>query len=334
MVESYSKAGVDIKKAENALSATKDLILSTHNKAVISPENGFAALYEINDKQVIASATDGVGTKLDIAISMKNHSTIGIDLVAMVVNDLAVYGIKPLFFLDYLATSKLEPEVFSEIIKGIVEGCKQAGCALIGGETAEMPGFYPDKKYDLAGFAIGLANKDELITGKDIEPSDVIIGFSSSGLHSNGFSLVRKIIKDKDLSLDSEFDGSSLGKTLLEPTLIYSSLVEELKQKTTLKGLAHITGGGFKNIERILPDAMAAFISKDSWQRPAIIDFLKEQGEIDEAELFDIFNMGVGMVAVAAESEAEKIMGVADGKGLAAFKIGRIKKGNKEVSVE
>lgn len=334
MVEAYSKAGVDIKKAKNALSATNDLILSTHNKAVISPENGFAALYEINDKQVLASATDGVGTKLDIAVGMKEHSTIGIDLVAMVVNDLAVYGIKPLFFLDYMATSKLEPDVFSEIVKGIVEGCKQAGCALIGGETAEMPGFYPDKKYDLAGFAVGLANKDELIMGKDIEPSDVIIGFASSGLHSNGFSLVRKIIKDKDISLDSEFDGSSLGKTLLEPTLIYSSLVDELKKKTILKGLAHITGGGFKNIERVLPSDTSALINKDSWQRPAVFDFLREQGDLDEAEMFDIFNMGVGMAAVAAESEAEKIIEVTDGKGLAAFKIGRIKKGNKEVSIE
>ena len=330
---SYAQAGVDVKKAEDALSAAGKLIQSTYNKAVISPENGFASLYEINENQVLAAATDGVGTKLDIAIETKTHHTIGIDLVAMVVNDLAVYGIRPLFFLDYLATSKLEPEIFGEVIKGIAEGCKQAGCALIGGETAEMPGFYPGGKYDLAGFAVGLADKADLITGSEIKAGDIVIGLASSGLHSNGFSLVRKILHDNDLSLDMDIDGQKLGKALLKPTVIYAELVQTLRKAAHMKGLAHITGGGFANISRILPSGVKAVISKDSWEVPAVFSFIQSQGGIGEAEMFDIFNMGIGMVVIAGESEAGKIMSFCRKEDIAAFEIGWIEKGSKEIDI-
>jgi len=330
---SYTQAGVDVKKAEDALFAAGKLIQSTYNKAVISPENGFASLYQINKNQVLAAATDGVGTKLDIAIETKIHDTIGIDLVAMCVNDLAVYGIRPLFFLDYLATSKLEPEIFGEVIKGIAEGCKQAGCALIGGETAEMPGFYPGGKYDLAGFAVGLADKADLITGEAIKAGDVIIGLASSGLHSNGFSLVRKILQDNNLSLDMDIDSQKLGQALLKPTVIYTELVQNLKKAAQIKGLAHITGGGFANISRTLPSGAKAVISKNSWDLPAIFSFIQSQGNVGEEEMFDIFNMGIGMAVIANESEAQKVLATCKNADTAAFEIGWIEKGNNEVVI-
>ncbi|TET52761.1 MAG: phosphoribosylformylglycinamidine cyclo-ligase [Actinobacteria bacterium] len=334
MVNSYSKAGVDTKKAENALSSVKELVTGTYNKAVISPENGFASLYQINEGQVLAAATDGVGTKLDIAIEMKSHRGVGVDLVAMVVNDIAVYGIKPLFFLDYMATSKLKPEVFSEVVEGIVDGCRQAGCVLIGGETAEMPGFYPNSKYDLAGFAVGLAEKKDLITGENIKPGDIVLGLSSSGLHSNGFSLVRKIIKDNDILLSQDFEGKKLGEVLLEPTVIYSELVQDLKDKAEVKGFAHITGGGFSNIERILPSGTKVIINKGGWEKPAIFSFIQEKGEVDSNEMFDIFNMGIGMVAIVDKSQVQAIKEVSSSHKIAAFEIGKIEKGNKEVVIE
>lgn len=334
MTNSYTKAGVDIKKAEHSLTSVKKLIESTHTKSVISPNNGFAAIYELGRNLVLGAATDGVGTKLDIAIQMKKHHSIGIDLVAMVVNDLAVYGIEPLFFLDYIATSKIEPQVFAGIIKGIVQGCKQAGCALIGGETAEMPGFYPDEKYDLAGFAVGSCNKAELITGKCIEQGDIIVGFASSGLHSNGFSLVRKIIKDAGLSLSSDFDGQSLGEALLSPTVIYSPLVSSLKMEINLKGLAHITGGGFSNISRVLPVGTKAVIKNNSWGIPAIFSLIKEKGVLTENEMFDVFNMGVGMVAIVNQDEVESVIKMAAKEKISAHRIGKVEKGNKEVEIE
>lgn len=334
MTNSYIKAGVDINKAEKSLASVKKLILSTQNKSVISPDNGFAALYQISENQVLAAATDGVGTKLDIAIRMKNHITIGIDLVAMVVNDLAVYGVKPLFFLDYLATSNLEPSLFEEIIKGIVEGCRQADCALIGGETAEMPGFYPPGKYDLAGFAVGLAKKTDLILGENIQVGDVVIGLASSGLHSNGFSLVRKIIDDNNLSLSMKIGDSTLGQALLEPTRIYTSIIQKLIEKTHIKGIAHITGGGFANICRILPNNVNVVIERKSWPKPAIFDFLQEKGRLDREEMFDIFNMGIGMAAVVEESEAKNLIELAKQNGTKAYIIGEIKSDNKEVIVE
>ncbi len=334
MANSYSKAGVDVKKVEDALSSVKELITGTYNKAVISPENGFASLYQINEGQVLAAATDGVGTKLDIAIEMTRHRGVGVDLVAMVVNDIAVYGIKPLFFLDYMATSKLKPEVFSEVVKGIVDGCRQAGCVLIGGETAEMPGFYPNGKYDLAGFAVGLAEKKDLITGENIKSDDIVLGLSSSGLHSNGFSLVRKIIKDNDILLSQDFEGKKLGEVLLKPTVIYSELAQDLKDKVEVKGFAHITGGGFSNIERILPSGTKAIINKGGWKKPAIFSFIQEKGEVDPDEMFDIFNMGIGMVAIVDKSQVQVIKEVSSSHKIAAFEIGKIEEGNKEVTVE
>lgn len=333
MVNSYSKAGVDVKKAEGALLTVKNLIQSTHKGQVISVENGFAALYLLDNGLVLASATDGVGTKLEIAIEMNKHSSIGIDLVAMVVNDLAVYGIQPLFFLDYLATSKLEPDIFTHIVEGIVNGCKQAGCALIGGETAEMPGFYPDKKYDLAGFAVGAANKNDLITGEHISSGDVVIGLASSGLHSNGYSLARKIIKENKLSLNMAFSDSTLGEILLKPTVIYTAFVQKAKGSIAIKGLAHITGGGFWNIARVLPDNVKVMIQRDSWPIPPIYDYLKEEGNLEEQEMYDIFNMGIGMVAIVKEAEAQNIIEIAKQNDINAFIIGNIKSGNKKVIV-
>jgi phosphoribosylformylglycinamidine cyclo-ligase len=295
---------------------------------------GFAGLFSLNltkyKNPVLVSATDGVGTKLKIAFSMDKHETVGIDLVAMSVNDIVVLGAEPLFFLDYLATGKLQREKMQKLITGIAAGCKDAGCSLLGGETAEMPGFYNRDEYDLAGFAVGVVEKNEIIDGSKIRTGDTIIGFASSGLHSNGFSLVRKIIfEELKLDLNTKIKGldKSLGEELLSPTRIYVQTILTLLKDIKLNGLAHITGGGLtENIPRILPSNCKALINKDAWDKPPIFRFLQDKGGITDDEMFKVFNNGIGMAAVIRSNVADEIMLRSKALGEKAYIIGKIVK--------
>jgi len=281
---------------------------------------------------VLVSSTDGVGTKLKIAFMMKRHDTVGIDLVAMGVNDIIVSGAEPLFFLDYFATGRLDAKIAADVIKGIAKGCREAGCALVGGETAEMPGFYKDGEYDLAGFVVGIAEKGKIIDGRKIKIGDKIIGIASSGLHSNGYSLARKVIIDKlKLNLKSRVKGigKSIGDELLTPTKIYVKTVTALKKEFNIKGIAHITGGGLiKNIPRILPDICKAKIFKDRWQIPSIFQLIQEAGRIEETEMFRTFNCGIGMVIIISKNDAAFVMKRLRELKEKTFLIGEIEKRN------
>ena len=316
MGDTYKKAGVDIKLANTIIDRIKPFIHTTHIPGVMSEIGHFAGLFSLAQENIadpiLVSSTDGVGTKLKIANLMDIHDTIGIDLVAMCVNDIVTCGAKPLFFLDYLATGKLEEKDTVNIIKGIVQGCKIAGCALLGGETAEMPGFYNDGEYDLAGFAVGIVDRKKLISGKNIIPGDSIIGLASSGLHSNGYSLVRKIFLNQGkYSLNNNVPSLnlSLGEELLRPTRIYVSTILSLLKEFQIKGIAHITGGGFlENIPRILPDKIAVTIEKDKWPLLPIFKLIEEQGSIPFSEMFHTFNMGIGMVLVVAKEDEEAVL--------------------------
>ncbi len=276
-----------------------------------------------------------MGTKLKIAFMLDRHDSVGIDLVAMSVNDILTCGAEPLFFLDYIATGKLSPEKAADIIKGIAEGCREANCSLIGGETAEMPGFYQAGEYDLCGFAVGVVEEEEIITGRNIKPGDLIIGLASSGLHSNGYSLVRHIIAKKGLDLNLYIDefGSTLGEELLKPTKIYVRAFSALKESgIKIKGMAHITGGGITgNLPRIFPDDVSAIINKGSWPVPYIFTFLQNLGNVSEEEMFRTFNMGIGYIIIVSETEGDNAISILKEKGYGAFKIGMIEKGNKGV---
>ena len=310
---SYKDAGVDIKEGERLVESIKPIVKETFRPEVMKGIGGFAGLFSLDltnyKNPVLVSATDGVGTKLKIAFSMDKHETVGIDLVAMSVNDIVVLGAEPLFFLDYLATGKLQREKMEKLIVGIAAGCKDAGCSLLGGETAEMPGFYNKGEYDLAGFAVGVVEKNEIIDGSKIRTGDTIIGFASSGLHSNGFSLVRKIIfEELKLDLNTKIKGldKSLGEELLSPTRIYVQTILTLLKDIKLNGLAHITGGGLtENIPRILPSNCKAIINKDAWDKPPIFRFLQDKGGITDDEMFKVFNNGIGMAAVIRSNVAE-----------------------------
>jgi phosphoribosylformylglycinamidine cyclo-ligase len=289
---------------------------------------GFGALFEIPEgykQPVLVSGTDGVGTKLKLAIDTGLHDTIGIDLVAMCVNDLIVQGAEPLFFLDYYATGKLELDTAEAVIKGIGEGCLQAGCALIGGETAEMPGMYSAEDYDLAGFCVGVVEKQDIITGQDATTGDVLIGIQSSGPHSNGYSLIRKVIEVSGARLDDDFHGQPLAEVLLTPTRIYVKALLALFKQLRVKALAHITGGGLpENLPRVLPANATATIDTASWQRPAIFDWLQEHGGIEDAEMYRTFNCGVGMVLCVAPDDVEQTLQILAAQGEQASVIGRI----------
>ncbi len=312
----YKQAGVDIDKQNRFIDGIKPIIKSTFGPEVLGGIGGFAGLFRfdaVNFKDpILVSSTDGVGTKLKIAAMADKHDGVGIDLVAMVVNDLIVEGAHPLFFLDYLATGKLDPVKAKGIIASIANGCKEAGCALIGGETAEMPGFYRDDEYDLAGFGVGVVDADNHIDGSRIARNDVIIGINSSGLHSNGFSLVRKVFFDKArMGLDAHVEelGKPLGEELLTPTRIYAKSILNLLRDFKIKGIAHITGGGFlDNIPRILPDRVCANIDRSTWEVPPIFRIIREMGDIEELEMFRTFNMGIGMVLVVAPADADEVL--------------------------
>ncbi len=329
---SYADAGVDIDKANNFVKTIKEIAEKTPRSGVMGEIGGFGGLFSLNlanlERPVLVSSTDGVGTKLKISIMMNKHDTIGIDLVAMCVNDVAVQGAKPLFFLDYFSVGKLDTQVGTDIIKGIAEGCRRANCALIGGETAEMPGIYKEGEYDLAGFAVGIVDNSKIIDGSEIRVGHKLIGIASSGVHSNGFSLIRKICFEKlNLKIDDyipEF-GRSLGEELLEPTRIYSEMVLRLIKVLPIHGLAHITGGGIPdNIIRVLPQACKVEIEKGSWKIPPIFEFLQQAGKISEAEMLRTFNNGIGMIAVVPEDSAQDALERLTGMGETAAIIGQV----------
>ncbi|MEW5909554.1 MAG: phosphoribosylformylglycinamidine cyclo-ligase [Thermodesulfobacteriota bacterium] len=330
----YAEAGVDIEKADRFVDRIKEIAKSTFNSSVIGGIGGFGGLFSLNLRDltnpVLVSSTDGVGTKLKIAFMMDRHDTVGIDLVAMCVNDVVVQGAKPLFFLDYMAMSALRTETAEQVIKGIVDGCTEAGCALIGGETAEMPGFYQPGEYDLAGFAVGIVDNRKIIDGSEIKVGDTIIGIASNGLHSNGFSLVRKICFEI-LRLDiREFIPElrlPLGDVLLTPTKIYAKSILRLAKDHPIRGLAHITGGGITgNIVRIIPESCGILLRKGSWEVPLIFKFLKDAGNISEPEMMRTFNNGIGMVAILPEENVKDALDRLNAMGEKGFVIGEIVK--------
>ncbi|HEX6594106.1 MAG TPA: phosphoribosylformylglycinamidine cyclo-ligase [Bacillota bacterium] len=315
MSNMYKKAGVDVEKGYEAVERMKKHIAKTNRPEVLGGIGAFAGLFDLTslpyEEPVLVSGTDGVGTKLKIAFQMDKHDTIGIDLVAMCVNDIVAQGAQPLFFLDYIACGKNNPEVIEDIIQGVSEGCVASGAALIGGETAEMPGMYKENEYDLAGFAVGIAEKSELITGDDILCGDVIIGLPSSGIHSNGYSLVRKMIENLDLEQTYEGLSRPLGEALLAPTKIYAKAIAAVTKEATIKGISHITGGGFyENFPRMLPDGLGVQLERSSWHVPEIFHFLQEKGNIPDREMFSVFNMGIGMALVVDEREADNVLSI------------------------
>jgi phosphoribosylformylglycinamidine cyclo-ligase len=324
----YRDAGVDIDAGDELVERIKPFARRTTRPEVLGGLGGFGALVEVSKKYknpVMVSGTDGVGTKLKLAFRMKKHDTIGIDLVAMSVNDILVTGAEPIFFLDYFACGQLRVNVAADVVKGIAAGCEQAGCALIGGETAEMPGLYDPNEYDLAGFAVGLVEKDRIIDGSTIVPGDALIGLASSGVHSNGYSLVRKILAVTEAPLEQPLDGRTLGEALLEPTRIYVKPVLALLEKLPLKGLAHITGGGLvENVPRVLPPAVAAHLDKSSWPRPAVFDWLQDQGHVPEPEMHRTFNCGLGMVLVVAKEDVASALATLGIHGVPAWEVGRV----------
>jgi phosphoribosylformylglycinamidine cyclo-ligase len=328
----YASAGVDIKKANTLVKAIKTIANKTRRSGVMSEIGGFSGLFSLNvanyDNPVLVSSTDGVGTKLKIAFMMDKHDTVGIDLVAMCVNDIAVQGAKPLFFLDYLSMGKLKSEVVTDIITGIGRGCEQAKCALIGGETAEMPGFYPEGEYDLAGFSVGIVDDANLLDGSEIRVGHKLIGIASNGLHSNGYSLVRKICFDRlRLKCDEHIGelGHTLGEELLKPTKIYSEIIQQLIKDLPIHGLAHITGGGIQdNLLRIIPRACEVEITRESWDTPPIFNFLKQAGNIEDTELLRTFNCGIGMIAVVPGQDSQDVLERLTAMNEKAFLIGEI----------
>lgn len=325
---SYRDAGVDIDAGNSLVEQIKQVTARTKRSEVLSELGGFGALCEIPAKYqqpVLVSATDGVGTKLKLAMQMNKHDTIGIDLVAMCVNDLIVCGAEPLFFLDYYATGGLNVETARQVVTGIGVGCEQAGCALIGGETAEMPGMYQGEDYDVAGFAVGVVERNKIIDVSDVNIGDQLIGLRSSGPHSNGYSLIRKIIEVSNASLDERFGDSTLGETLLTPTTIYVNTVRELAATVDINGIAHITGGGLiENLPRVLPDNACAMIDKSSWTMPAIFNWLQEAGNVASHEMLRTFNCGIGMVLCIPAKDCEVALELLNRGGESAYRIGEI----------
>ncbi|MEW6682626.1 MAG: phosphoribosylformylglycinamidine cyclo-ligase [Nitrospirota bacterium] len=333
--QTYRSAGVDIDAGNRVVELIKPLVKTTLRPEVLTDLGGFAGLFQLDTSRyrepVLVSGTDGVGTKLKIAHLMRRHDTIGIDLVAMCVNDVMVCGAEPLFFLDYFATGKLDPEQAAEVVGGIAEGCRQARCALIGGETAEMPSMYAEGDYDLAGFAVGVVDRARLIDGRTIVPGDVVVGLASSGLHSNGYSLVRKLLFEVEgLAVDDRLPelAEPLGSVLLTPTRIYAKTVLALMRNHTLKGIAHITGGGItENLPRVLPDGCAARIDRGAWTPHPIFQLLQSRGAIPDDEMLRTFNMGIGLLLVVAADEAESVRADAEALGERAVIVGTIEPG-------
>ncbi|WP_110926346.1 phosphoribosylformylglycinamidine cyclo-ligase [Bacillus massiliglaciei] len=335
MANAYKQAGVDIEAGYESVNRMKKHVQRTMRPEVMSGLGGFGGMFDLSalnlKEPVLISGTDGVGTKLLLALMLDQHDTIGVDCVAMCVNDIVVQGASPLYFLDYIACGKAVPERIESIVKGIADGCEQAGCALIGGETAEMPGMYSPEEYDVAGFAAGAVEKQQLITGKNIAAGDVLIGLASSGIHSNGYSLVRKVLlEDSGMDLQAAVPalGKTLGEELMTPTKIYVKPILSALEKFEVKGLAHITGGGFiENIPRMLPEGLGVQITRGSWTIPAIFSLLEEKGRIPHEEMFNIFNMGIGMTAVVRQEDAEAFLAHLESCGEQAWIIGTVEKG-------
>ncbi len=325
----YRDAGVDIDAGDQLVENIKPLAKKTLREGVLAGIGGFGALFQIaRDRYrepVLVSGTDGVGTKLKLAFELNCHGTIGIDLVAMSVNDILTLGAEPLFFLDYFACGKLDVATATDVVSGIAAGCAQAGCALIGGETAEMPGMYPTGEYDLAGFAVGIVEKSRIIDGSTIAAGDVVLGLASSGAHSNGYSLIRKIIAVRRIDLSQRIGGRTLSQLILEPTRIYVKPVLKLAAEVDVRGIAHITGGGLvENVPRMLPDTLAARIDREAWKMPALFTWLKSQGHIADEELFRVFNCGVGLAIVVSPADAERALRALHAEGETAWRIGSI----------
>lgn len=328
----YKEAGVDIEAGNQFVQKIKPLVKATFRPEVMAEIGGFGGLFSLNSAKyknpVLVSGTDGVGTKLKLAFLADKHDTVGIDLVAMCVNDIIVQGAEPLFFLDYLATGQLDPDKAAQIVAGIAEGCKQAGCALIGGETAEMPGFYSDGEYDMAGFTVGVVERDQIIDGSSITVGNKLIGIASSGLHSNGYSLARRVIFDRmGLDIHDQLPGlgSTVAETLLTPTRIYVRAVLNLLKDFRINGIAHITGGGLTdNVPRILPKLCKARFNLNSWQAPPIFSLLEEGGKVEQCEMYRTFNMGIGMVLAVAEQDVDDILTRLKGLGETAWLVGEV----------
>ena len=336
---SYRDAGVDIDTGNALIERIKPVVKNTFRPGVLTGLGGFGALFELPldryKEPVLVSGTDGVGTKLKLALELNKHDTIGIDLVAMCVNDIIVTGAEPLFFLDYYATAHLELDIATDVIKGIAEGCKQAGAALTGGETAEMPGMYSDGDYDLAGFCVGIVEKSKIIEPGRVQPGDVLIGLASTGPHSNGYSLVRKILEVSNADLNQSIDGQPLGQALLAPTRIYVKSLLALIEQVEVHALAHITGGGLpENLPRVLPKGTKAVIDSNSWQRPALFDWLQQKGNVEESEMLRTFNCGVGMVACVAEADADQTIELLNANGEQAWRLGHIEASGEAAHVE
>ena len=339
----YKNAGVDIEAGYKAVELMKEHIAGTMRSEVLTDIGGFSGAFSMEafktmEQPTLVSGTDGVGTKLKVAFEMDRHDTVGIDCVAMCVNDIACAGGEPLFFLDYIACGKNEPEKIASIVSGVANGCKQSGAALIGGETAEMPGFYPVDEYDLAGFAVGVVDRKNMITGKTIAKGDVLVGIASSGIHSNGYSLVRKVFEMKKESLNKTYEslgGKSLGETLLTPTVIYVKALRTIKEGgVTIKGCSHITGGGFyENIPRMLPENAHANIKVGSYEIPPIFDMLAKEGNISKEMMYNTYKMGIGMLLAVDAADADKTVALAEQAGEKAYIIGEIAEGEKGISL-
>ncbi|CAM8657641.1 PurM Phosphoribosylaminoimidazole (AIR) synthetase [Oxalobacteraceae bacterium] len=326
---SYRDAGVDIDAGDALIEAIKPFAKRTMRDGVLAGIGGFGALFEVSKKYrepVLVSGTDGVGTKLKLAFHLNRHDTVGIDLVAMSVNDILVQGAEPLFFLDYFACGRLDVATATDVIKGIAAGCEQAGCALIGGETAEMPSMYPDGEYDLAGFAVGAVEKSRIIDGKKISPGDIVLGLASSGAHSNGYSLVRKILDVAKPDLNADFHGRPLSDVLIAPTRIYVKPLLALMEKIDIHGLVHITGGGLvENIPRVLQPDLTAVLHRDAWQMPPLFTWLQQHGGVEDAEMHRVFNCGIGMTVIVAKDKADETEAMLRQSGETVFRLGEIR---------
>jgi phosphoribosylformylglycinamidine cyclo-ligase len=329
----YKDSGVNIEEGYKSVSLIKSYAEKTMLPFVLNSIGSFAGMVEIPEgykKPVLVSGTDGVGTKLEIAFRLKKYDTVGIDCVAMCVNDILCHGAKPLYFLDYIACGKLEADVAASLVKGVAEGCLQAGCSLIGGETAEMPGFYPGGEYDIAGFAAGIVDKEDIINGSDINEGDILIGISSSGLHSNGYSLIRKIIPN----LEMPFGNTTIGETLLTPTKIYVKPILELIKEFEIKGMAHITGGGFiENIPRMFKGGFSAVINTNSYPLPELFQYINSLG-VDKSHMYNTFNMGIGFVLCVTPENADAVIKALISKGENAYKIGVVRAGGDGICIE
>ena len=325
MSEKYKAAGVSLNAGYESVERIKKHVESTKNKGMMDMIGSFGGAFDLSaygfKNPVLISGTDGVGTKLKLAFDMDKHDTIGIDAVAMCVNDILAQGAIPLFFLDYIACGKNDPSQIEAIVKGVADGCREAQAALVGGETAEMPGFYKEGEYDIAGFAVGAAEKEDLINPENTKPGQAVIGIPSTGFHSNGFSLIRKVLKDENISLDDEFNGETIGEALLRPTKIYAKEVKTLLENVKVAGISHITGGGFiENLPRALKKGLGMKIYRDSYEVPAIFKFIEEKGKIDHDEMYQVFNMGVGLAVIVDDANKQKVLDLIDD----AFVLGEV----------